>query len=216
MAVKFEYIDKNLMKVLENPDSIMYIRPYDKKNKKALFVVIKEEEGVYKKVQITKEQSKMTFPYEPIYYFYNGPGYILLKNYIVFDNQIALNTTNLDGFTYKIYDNDCYTNKKKPLIDKIANINIFATFNDGSATWIKREFSKYFEKKGGIETYINLLKQYKSFEPKHDNYKYIELFSDSNDTFIITELQNFTKEQQQNEKRLLIKKEIEKIGVKQD
>ena len=32
----------------------MYLRPYDIKNKRALFAIVKEEQGVYKKIQISK------------------------------------------------------------------------------------------------------------------------------------------------------------------
>ena len=54
--------------------------------------------------QITKKQSKMNFPTEPLYWFYQGPGYFYLKNFIVFDSWIAINANNLDGFKYKILD----------------------------------------------------------------------------------------------------------------
>lgn len=179
-----QYIDENLNRIMENPDSVMYLRPYNVKNKEALFAIVKEEQGVYKKVQITKEQSKMSFPYEPIYWFYQGPGYLYLKDFIVFDNWIALNTSNLDGFKGKTLDDS-----------KIFNVGIFATFNDGSATFVRRNTTKGFQKQGGIQAYINLLKQHKEYEPKHDNYKYIECFSHDDDTFIIPELQQKTVEQ---------------------
>lgn len=105
----------------------------------------------------------------------------LFKNFIVFDNFIALNTTNLDGF------------KNKPLDDsKIFYVGIFATFNDGSATFITRNTTKGFQKQGGIQAYIDLLKQHKEYEPKHETYKYIEGFSYNDDTFIIPELQQKT------------------------
>ena len=43
--------------------------------------------------------------------------------------------------------------------DKILNVGVFATFNDGSSTFVWRERSKNFEKKGGIQPYIDLLKK---------------------------------------------------------
>ncbi len=66
------YIDKNLNNIIENSNNVLYLRPYDIGYKRALFAIVKEEQGVYKKVQLTKEQSKMSFPWEPIYWFYNG------------------------------------------------------------------------------------------------------------------------------------------------
>ena len=71
--VQLEYIDENLSEIMQNPDSVLYLRPYDVGNKRALFAMVKEEQGVYRKVQITKEQSKMSFPFEPICCFYEGP-----------------------------------------------------------------------------------------------------------------------------------------------
>jgi len=78
----------------------------------------------------------MNFPFEPIYWFYKGPGYFYLNNFIIFDNWLALNTTNLDGFYYKMLDDK-----------KFFKVGIFATFDDGSATRVKRQTVKEFEKK---------------------------------------------------------------------
>lgn len=180
-----EYIDENLNRIMQNPDSVLYLRPYavgNKGNKRALFAMVREEQGVYRKVQITKEESKMTFPFEPICRLYNGPGYFYLNNFIVLNsNTFALNTTNLDGF------------KAKPLVgDKTG---VFATFSDGSATFVWRERPKKFEKKGGIQPYIDLLKKYKEYEPKHDTYKYIEGFDEVDGLFVIPELQTKIEEQ---------------------
>lgn len=179
-----QYIEENLNKIVQNPDSVMYLRPYDIGRKRALFAIVKEEQGVYKKVQITKEQSKGNFPFEPIHWFYQGPGYFYLKDFIVFDNWLALNMTNLDGFKHKTLE-EC----------KVFKVGVFATFNDGSATFVKRQTTKEFEKKGGIQAYIDLLKQHKEYEPKHETYKYIECFSHDDDTFIIPELQQKIEEQ---------------------
>lgn len=180
--MQWKYIDENLNKIMENPDSVLYLIPYDIRNKRALFAIVKEAQGVYKKLQITKPQSKMYFPFEPICWFFRGPGYIYSKNFMSFDNWLALNTTNLDGFKYKKLEN------------KIYNVGIFATFNDGSATFITSEKAKKFEKQGGIEPYIDLLRHYKEYDPKHDTYEIIECHSVSDDTFIIPELQEKVEE----------------------
>ena len=126
----------------------------------------------------------MTFPWEPIYWLYKGPGYFYLNNFIVLNlNNIALNTTNLDGFKAKSLGED-----------KILNVGVFATFNDGSATFVRRERAKKFEKKGGIQPYIDLLKKYKEYEPQHDTYKYIESVSEVDGLFVIPELQEKVQE----------------------
>ncbi len=182
LAYPLVYIDENLNNIIQNPDNVLYLRPYDIGCKRALFAIVKEDKGVYKKVQLTKEQSNMSFPFEPIYWFYNGPGHRLLKDFISFYNKLALNTTNLDGF------------KTKTLENKIYNVGVFATFNDGSATFVIRESEKKFDRKGGIQSYIDLLKQYKEYNPQYDTYEIIEFHSVNNDTFIIPELQNRVEE----------------------
>ena len=201
MTAYMEYIDENLEKVLQDPNNIMYIKPFDVEYKKALFAVIKEDEGIYRKIQITKEQSKMSFPFEPTYHFFSGPGYMLSKKFISFNNTTAVNVEKLDGFKDKIFSDNDYNKKKKPLIDKIASVNIFATFNDGTATWIRRDSLRHFEKKGGIKPYIDLLKQYKEYAPKYDYYEWIEYYSNESDKFIIPELQK-NKEEQPKVKKL--------------
>lgn len=176
------YIDENLNKIIQNSDKVLYLRPYDIGHKQALFAIVKEDQGVYKKVQLTKGQSKMSFPWEPIYWFYKGPGHFLLKDFISFHNILALNTTNLDGF------------KATTIENKIYNVGIFATFNDGSATFVIRERAKKFDKQGEIQPYTDLLKQYKKYDPQYDTYEIIELHNVNNDTFIIPKLQNEIKE----------------------
>ena len=64
--------------------------------------------------------------------------------------MLALNTTHLDGFKVKSLGED-----------KILNVEVLATFNDGSATFVQREKAKKFKKQGGIESYIDLLRKYK-------------------------------------------------------
>ena len=197
--IQLEYIDENLNRIMQNPDSVLYLRPYNIGNKRALFAMVREEQGIYRKVQITKEQSKMTFPFEPIYWLHNGPGYFYLNNFIILNsNNLALNTTNLDDF------------KTKPLgEDKILNIGVFATFSDGSATFVRRERAKKFEKKGGIQPYIDLLKKYKEYEPKHDTYKYIESVGEVDGLFVIPELQTKIEEQPMVKKLIPNKRKVD-------
>ena len=173
--MELNYIEENLNIIMQDPNSVLYLKPYDVGNKKALFAIVKEDQGVYKKVQITKEQSKLTFPFELL--FYNGPGYFYLKNFIVLNgNWIALNIKNLEGFKFK----ESGKNKK--------NVDIYATFADGTATFIIRESLKKFKKHSGINLYIDLLKQYKDYEPQYDNYYVIDFYCRKSDIFVIPEL----------------------------
>ena len=172
-----QYIDKNLKTIIENPDSVLYLKPYDVGNKRALFAVVKEREGVYEKLQITKEISKLSFPFEPIYWFCQGPGYLYLKDFIVLDNWLALNPSNLDGFrSYKI------DNYKK------YNMAIYALFSDGSATFITRESEKKYDKNGHLDSYYNLLKQYKEPNIQQETYYCIDNYINERNTIVIPEL----------------------------
>lgn len=175
-----EYIDENLMMILQNPDKVLYLKPFSKGAKIALFAVIREESGVYRKVQITKEQSKLSFPVEPLYWFFNGPGYIFLNDFLVFNNYTAVNITNLDGFMYKKAEG------KRLYFNSL----IFATFNDGLAAFVTREREKSFKKNGGIKYYLDLLEQYKKSEPQGaDTYEIIERYiKEDNDIIVIPSL----------------------------
>lgn len=194
--MQFEYIDSNLNIIMQNPDMVMYLRADDIGNKRALFAIVREEQGVYRKVQITREESKMTFPSESLYWFFNGPGYFFLKNFICFNNRLAVNIANLDGFKAKDLDTN-----------KIFNVGIFATFSDGSATFVVRERKKRFEKQGGTQPYIDLLRQYKEYQPKHDTYALIESYRTDSDTFVIPKLQEKTEEPPIERKLIPIKKD---------
>ena len=50
-----KYIDENLKKVMENIDKVLYVEPFEVGNKAALFAVVNEKPGIYRKIQITKE-----------------------------------------------------------------------------------------------------------------------------------------------------------------
>ena len=194
MQFNFNYIEENLNRIIQNPDSVLYLRPYDIRNKRALFVVVKEEQGLYRKIQITKEVSKMIFPFEPLYWFYNGPGCFFLKDFICFNNILALNSTNLDGFIAEEFDER-----------KI--VGIFAIFEDGSATFVIRKSKKRFEKQGGLQPYIDLLRQYKEYESNYDTYEIIECYSTDGDTFVIPKLQEKIEEHQKVKKLTLTRKD---------
>lgn len=192
MASEFQYIEENLNKILQNPDRVLYIRPWDVDYGEALFAVVREDRGVYKNIQITEKQSKMVFPWTPIDNFKKGPGYVL-KGFRKFGINILLNSNHLDEFTYQIA-NDI----------RSFNVGIFAVFDDGSATFVEAEKEKYFVKNfGGIQPYMNLLNTgslYEDYLPKHETYKVIEYRKAVDNTFIIPELQK--KEEETKVKKL--------------
>ncbi len=188
MNFEFNYIEENIEKINQNPDSVFIIKPGFVGKKKALFALIKEDAGVYKNIQLTKEQSDWIFPAVPIKYFHNGPGYYLLNNYIIFDNYEAVNITNLEGF------------KIAPYKGKIFNTGLYATFNDGSATFLIRDTAKSFEKNGGLEPYIKLLEQYKEYNPQYETYEVIEKHYIGDKTYIIPKLQEKNKEEVKTKK----------------
>lgn len=43
------YIDENIEKIINNPESILYFRAYYVLKERTLFAVIKEDVGIYKK-----------------------------------------------------------------------------------------------------------------------------------------------------------------------
>ena len=175
----FEYINENLEAVIDNPDKVMYIKPYSMGNKSALFAVLKEDDGIYKRLQLTKAQSKLHFPIEPIFNFYRGPGYFYLKNFTVFDNMVALNINYFDGFKCKYMQGQKYF-----------NLGVFALFNDGTATYIAGDNDRKFLHTGGFKKFYNLLDPRVACSEKDDTYEIIESYRDGdNDTFIIPSLQ---------------------------
>ena len=178
--MKFEYIQENLLYIMENPEAVMYIKAYDIGKQRALFAVVKAEDGVYKKVQITKGQSKLNFPVEPMFLFSQGPGFFFLENFYVYDNLYAFNKDYFEGFKSKDLDNRTYF-----------NLGVYAVFNDGTATHIINDNNTTFNLKGGVKQYIRLLDTNNvSFTQTHDKYEIIERYQEDDDTFVIPKLRN--------------------------
>lgn len=188
MNFEFNYIKENIERINQNPDSVFIIEPGFVGKKKALFALVKEDDGVYKNIQLTKEVSDWIFPAMPIYDFHNGPGYYLLDNYLIFDNYRAVNITNLEGF------------RLAAIKAKVFNTGLYATFNDGSATFIIRNSAKSFEKNGGLEPYIKLLEQYKEYNPQYETYEVIEKNYIGDNTYIIPKLQEKNKKEVKTKK----------------
>ncbi len=164
--MNLEFINENIDKIIKNINDVLYIRPYNINGKIALYGVIKEDKGIYKRIKLTKEMSKLTFPFEPLYYLYEN-NKLNKKDFLIFNNIISLNKNNLDGFITSNLNN------------KIYNIGVFATFTDCSSTIITREiYNKFIKNKE-----LNLLVQ--EYPSKHNNYYIIEDYKVDMDTYII-------------------------------
>ena len=175
--MQFNYIEENLLKIIENPESVMYIKAFDTGKNRALFAVVKEGEGSYRKIQITKGQSRLNFPVNPIDIFNNDFG-SYLENFIIFDKLIAFNKSHFEGLKTKPLNNKTYF-----------NLGVFAIFDDGTATHIINDNDKKFEENGGTLGYRKLLdKKDISFSSSRDTYEIIEFYSGDDDTFIIPSL----------------------------
>ena len=181
MESHFKYIDENVNQIIEHPDNVFYIRPYDVGKKLALFAMVKEEEGVYRLLQLTKEQSRFTFPFEPLYWFGKEQGHLYYERNqdIIIDNNVSLNPTNLESFQSRRLEEA-----------KILKVGIFATFYDGTCTLIQRKSEKDLQKKGGIQYYADLLGTNKENHSQQECYYTIECYNTGNNTFVIPELQN--------------------------
>lgn len=192
------YIDENLEKITENLENVLYIKPYNIGHKRALFAVVKEGAGIYKKIKITKEESRLTFPFEPLLLFDN----FLLKDFIVLNsNNLALNKNWIDGF--KIIKHDFNR----------SNIDIYAVFSDKSATFVRTEREKTFNKNGGIDSFNKFLENYNVDKVNNNEYRIIEYyFPDDSDIIEIPILKN---SDQIDEEKAPVKKLVPKQNKEQ-
>ena len=147
------FIDKNIKEVRKNLKNILYIRPYDIDSKRALFAVIKEEKGIYRRIQITEEMSKWNFPFETLNMFFEGPGHSFIKDFIILrQSNLAINKTNLEKFGYIKLNGY-----------KIYNIGICALFNDGVATRIdhyEEDMKPYLTKESNFIDNYEIIENY--------------------------------------------------------
>lgn len=124
MKKMFEFKSDNIKEILNNLDNVLYIYPDYRKQityveEWALFAIIKEEKGVYKKVQITTFMSSQNFKITDVFNrFIEEYTSNYLKDFILLNgNATILNPAHFKGFDY--YQS-----------------NIYALFNDGVATHI--------------------------------------------------------------------------------
>lgn len=66
---------------------------------------------------------------------------------------------------------------------------------------------KKFENQGGIQSYIDLLRQHKEYNPQHETYEIIKCYDTGGDTFAIQKLQKKTEEQPKVKKIISTKKD---------
>lgn len=177
--MRFEYIDDNLLSIMNNPDNVMYIKPYNMGKKFALFAMVKEDDGVYRKVQLTLPQTKFNFPKDPILIFSQGLGRFYLKNFFMFDNSVAFNKKYFVGFKCKTVSERFYF-----------NLGIFAIFNDGTATLVVCDNERKFRFHGGYKKYDDFLSEHgKEFKLTNVPHEIIESYREDEDTFVIPNLQ---------------------------
>ena len=68
---------------------------------------------------------------------------------------------------------------------KLFNVGIYATFYDGSATFVQRDIKRHFAKNGGINKFNNLLTPYKDIKMNYDTYYVIDTFFDKDNIAVI-------------------------------
>lgn len=124
MKKMYEFKSNNIKEILNNLGNVLYIYPDYRKQIEyveewALFAIIKEEKGVYKKVQITTFMSSQIFKITDVYSkFIEEYTSNYLKDFILLNgNATILNPAHFKGFNYY-------------------QLNIYALFNDGVATRI--------------------------------------------------------------------------------
>ena len=152
MKKMYEFKTDNIKEILNNLDNVLYITPDYRKqieyvDEWALFAIIKEEKGVYKKVQITTFMSCQNFKITDVFNrFIEEYTSNCLKDFILLKgNATLLNPAHFKGFNYSLL-NEKHT-------------RIYALFNDGVATH--------------IDHYENDMKPYLVKDSK-DNYEIIE------------------------------------------
>jgi len=135
LSLNIKFYDDALNKI-KNPKNVLLIRPVAERSKMWLRAIVKNGEGEYESVELSKPQWKMDFPFEPMLslQFYLGKYYF--DNFIIDDNFRALNKEQFVGF--------CSIN----YIGNPKLVAICAEFKDGSASVYQNQKKKYFNKKG--------------------------------------------------------------------
>lgn len=190
------YINENVKEVIQNMDKVLFLRKYKVGKNFALFAVVREDPGVYRRIQLSKPMSDWVYPYDALYYFFDGPGYFYDDKFMFFhDANWGFNAQKVEGFGYMNLENY-----------KINNVGVYAKFFDGSATRIIRKTPRNFKKTGGVQPYINILKQYKECEENSvliDPCKIISWDDKDDDTLVIPSLHEKTVEEPMVRKRTL-------------
>lgn len=127
---------ENGMNKIKDPRNVLLIKPVGEGSKMWLRAIVKIGEGEYEAVDITKPQSVLSFPFEPMLSLQYYLGKYYLDNFIIDDNMHALNREYFTGFYSAGYDNDP------------KRVAICAKFKDGSSSIYCRQKKKYFDKKG--------------------------------------------------------------------
>ena len=140
----FKYNKENFKKVLLNRN-VLYIKEETNKNKKNLYAVVKIAYDKYIKLELTTPENSISFPYNPIHYFHDEGGHIILDNFVFLNGNCALNK----DFLLKLG----YTSLEDPNL-----IAVLAIFKDNMSTVVDIQKKKHFEK-NGIREYERLAKE---------------------------------------------------------
>lgn len=147
----YEFKSDNIKEILNNLSNVLYIYPDYRKQIEyveewALFAIIREEKGVYKKVQMTTFMSSQIFKITDVYSkFIEEYTSNYLKDFILLNgNATVLNPAHFKGFNY--YQS-----------------NIYALFNDGVVTRIdhyEEDMKPYLTKESNFIDNYEIIENY--------------------------------------------------------
>lgn len=127
----FDYIEENLEKI-KNPNDVNIIKPRKVDKGYELWARINNGEAV----KLTKSMSKITFPFEPIYWLAREVfGKFYFKDFGVVDNFVAINKNHLKELQYL---------DLQKLDTKGKRVGLYGRFDDGLIMFLAEPTRKYF------------------------------------------------------------------------